>query len=374
MTNLETSAAVIITRPPEIIACLKLRLSTRNVFIIFDSHPRPSYPKGAGAIVSTSVEGTARRLTELLHSVDVFQWQGQLQGNCSGHVFLPHSLDPPTTALWQAVLETNLAHLSLLAEISELHSQNEFQVSEQERLESELRSQNAFLVSEQKRLESELRSQNAFQISEQKRLESELRSQNALQVSEQKRLESELKVMEERSQRQEKTIQELRSSPSKTYSPHTVNLGCSSPSSTSRPFIQNNLFLNSNLIRNDATTHSTSSPSVGLHDIRGNPRDYRLPYAKPSHGEFDNGDRTPYAEPPHTSTSSSTGSRSAGLHDTRWTQPPSNRDDRLSDSRRLQGEFDSRNRGLSVEQGTPIRYASTSHSPASPSAGPHDRR
>src|ERR1700677_2687401 len=124
-------------------ACLKLRLSTRNVFIIFDSHPRPSYPNGAGAIASTSVEGTARRLTELLPSVDlqdgILQWQAQLLSNCSGHVFVPHTLDSSTAALWQSVLESSLAQLSMQAEISDLRSQNDFQVSEQKRLEAELK-------------------------------------------------------------------------------------------------------------------------------------------------------------------------------------------------------------------------------------------
>jgi len=71
---------------PEILACLKLRLSTGNVFIIFDSHPRPSYPNGAGAIVSTTVESTARRLTELLPSVDpqdgILHRQAQLLSQC----------------------------------------------------------------------------------------------------------------------------------------------------------------------------------------------------------------------------------------------------------------------------------------------------
>jgi hypothetical protein len=41
--------------------------------------------------------------------------------------------------LWQAVLESSLAQLSMQAEISELRSQNEFLKSEQQRLESELK-------------------------------------------------------------------------------------------------------------------------------------------------------------------------------------------------------------------------------------------
>ena len=143
MNNLDSSAVAIITRPPEIIACLKLRLTKRNVFIIFDSHSRPSYPNGAGMMVSTSIEGTARRLTELLPTVDLqdsfLQWQAQLLANYSGHVFVPQGVETSTPLLWQAVLESSLTQLSLQAENSELRSQIESLKSEQRRLETEIK-------------------------------------------------------------------------------------------------------------------------------------------------------------------------------------------------------------------------------------------
>jgi len=143
LSNLGSSAVVVITRPPEIIACLKLRLKPRNVFIIFDSHPRPSYPNGAGMIISPSIEGTARRLTELLPNVDLpdsfLQWQAQLLANYSGHVFVPHVVETSTATLWQGDLESSLAQSSMQAEIAELRSQNEFLKGEQQRLESELK-------------------------------------------------------------------------------------------------------------------------------------------------------------------------------------------------------------------------------------------
>ena len=94
-------------------------------------------------IVSPSIEGTARRLTELLPTVDLpdsfLQWQAQLLSNYSGHVFVPHGVETSTPTLWQAVLESSLAQLSMQAEISELRSQNEFLKSEQQRLESEIK-------------------------------------------------------------------------------------------------------------------------------------------------------------------------------------------------------------------------------------------
>ena len=143
MSNLEVSAVAIITRPPEIIACLRLRIKTRNVFIIFDSHPRPSYPNGAGMTVNTSIEGTARRLTELLPTVDLpdsfLQWQAQLLANYSGHIFVPHGAEMSTPILWQAVLESSLAQLSIQAELADLRSQNDLLKGEQQRLESEIK-------------------------------------------------------------------------------------------------------------------------------------------------------------------------------------------------------------------------------------------
>ncbi|KAI9455038.1 hypothetical protein F5148DRAFT_1277260 [Russula earlei] len=143
LNNLESSAAVVITRHPEIVACLKLRLRTRNVFIVFDSHPRPSYPDGAGMTISPSIERTARRLTELFPTVDLpdssVKWQAQLLSNYTGHVFVPRGVEIPTPALWQAVLESSVAQLTMQAEIADLRSQNEILRNEQQRLKSEIR-------------------------------------------------------------------------------------------------------------------------------------------------------------------------------------------------------------------------------------------
>ncbi|KAH9022039.1 hypothetical protein EDB84DRAFT_1511139 [Lactarius hengduanensis] len=324
LVNLDSSAVVIITRPPEILACLKLRLSTRNVFIIFDSHPRPSYPNGAGAIVSTSVEGIARRLTELLPTVDlqdgILQWQAQLLSNCSGHVFVPHSLDMSTAALWQAVLESSLAQLSMQAEISDLRSQNDFQTSEQQRLESEL------------------------------------------------------KEVEERCRRQERTIQELRSSASNTHSYLTGIPQRHSSSSTSRSFNPSSSKTSTSAVnRYTATSHSTGSRSAGPHDTRGSPpalfgSEDKPSYAKHLQGKFDSEDRVPPVE--RTSGRyAATSSRSAGSRDP--SPPPYfDRDDGLSYAKRLQSEFDSEDRALSAERTTLSRYP-TSHSR---SAGPRDTR
>jgi hypothetical protein len=120
-------------------------------------------------IVSPSIEGTARRLTELLPTVDLpdsfLQWQAQLLSNYSGNVFVPHGVETSTPTLWQAVLESSLAQLSMQAEIAELRSQNEFLKSEQQRLEGEMkeaearsREQETLIRQQQKQQQQQFRS------------------------------------------------------------------------------------------------------------------------------------------------------------------------------------------------------------------------
>src|SRR5271170_4665004 len=93
LISMETSAAVIITRPPEILTCIKFLISDVTFFLIFDSHPRPSHPSGAAFILSSSVDVIASHLDGLL-AVDArlladshMQWQAQLLAQYSGHVF-----------------------------------------------------------------------------------------------------------------------------------------------------------------------------------------------------------------------------------------------------------------------------------------------
>ncbi|KIJ64841.1 hypothetical protein HYDPIDRAFT_153660 [Hydnomerulius pinastri MD-312] len=143
MQTIKTSAVVIITRPPEIIACFKIADATsdKTAFIVFDSHPRPTHPHGAGLSFSTSIEQTALTLSSIL-PVDEgllaspeFQWQAQLLANCSGHVFTSKNRPPDTD---ESVIESSLAVLALRAEVEELKRQNKTLGAENERLETEV--------------------------------------------------------------------------------------------------------------------------------------------------------------------------------------------------------------------------------------------
>ncbi|KAJ6514905.1 hypothetical protein C8R47DRAFT_961645 [Mycena vitilis] len=141
-------AAVLITRPPEIITCFKLPIDTpagkQTVFIIFDSHPRTSHPNGAGLVLNTSLGATASHLDHLL-AVDgrllvdrSLQWQTQLLANFSGHFFVAEENTSGAEDLSEAVLDSSLVVLRLQAEVSDLKYQNSSLTRDRQSVETEL--------------------------------------------------------------------------------------------------------------------------------------------------------------------------------------------------------------------------------------------
>ncbi|KAK0217806.1 hypothetical protein IW262DRAFT_1093833 [Armillaria fumosa] len=139
-----TSVAVI-TRPPEIIACAKIPTPEQNIYVIFDTHPRPTHPDGSGITFLATVESAAERLSEIL-SVDTrllsesgLQWQAQLLANFSAHVFiLNDKWSNDSTHLKQALLESSVTILTLQAQLSDLESRNLSLTSTTDRLEEEI--------------------------------------------------------------------------------------------------------------------------------------------------------------------------------------------------------------------------------------------
>ncbi|KAJ7091507.1 hypothetical protein B0H15DRAFT_836463 [Mycena belliarum] len=142
-------AAVLITRPPEIVTCFKLPVKTQSgnkqdVFIIFDSHPRPAHD-GAGLIVNTSIDATASHLDNLL-AIDAgllgdktLQWQAQLLANFSGHFFVPKGVAANSVEeLTLAVLDSSLEVLSLQAEVTDLKFQTSGLERDRQTLERQL--------------------------------------------------------------------------------------------------------------------------------------------------------------------------------------------------------------------------------------------
>ncbi|KAI9572593.1 hypothetical protein HD554DRAFT_2061352 [Boletus coccyginus] len=169
MKKIEKSAVMIITRPPEIIACFKFananagpRSSTSDnpLFVIFDSHPRPSHPRGAGLSFSTSIENTARTLSDILPTMDEsifgssdFQWQAQLLSNCSAHVYVAKHRRKNYE---EAVVQSSLSILSLRVKISELKREKEKLGSDNRRLESKVDRLRASVRQEQTKAKREV--------------------------------------------------------------------------------------------------------------------------------------------------------------------------------------------------------------------------
>ena len=152
MQALDSSATVIITRPPEIIACAKIKGLGTDVFVIFDSHPRPIYPSGAGLILSTSIDQAAARLASILPPADSrllsqggLQWQAQLLNNVSGHIFVSNGQPGDMREMQKSVIESSLVVLRLHAEVKglkgevgRLTSENDVLERDVQRLEDDL--------------------------------------------------------------------------------------------------------------------------------------------------------------------------------------------------------------------------------------------
>jgi len=156
---IQSSCVVIITRPPEIIACMKLVIDGTDVFVIFDSHSRPGHPDGAVFILNTSIHRTAAHLKRILPvdhhllSANDLQWQAQLLAHFSGHIFISGSSDVIPVHLMQTVTESSLVILTLRAQVLGLTSQNSTLTSDV----SILRLQNSKLTSQNERLTTLMR-------------------------------------------------------------------------------------------------------------------------------------------------------------------------------------------------------------------------
>ncbi|OJA14482.1 hypothetical protein AZE42_06072 [Rhizopogon vesiculosus] len=130
MQTLGSSAAVIITRPPETIACAKITGLGLDVFMIFDSHPRPNYPSGAGVILSASIDHVVAHLISIFHTT--MTSETQLLNNVSSRIFVSNGLPGDVRDVRRSAIESGLAILSLQAEIVGLKQQNARLISENE--------------------------------------------------------------------------------------------------------------------------------------------------------------------------------------------------------------------------------------------------
>lgn len=134
--------ASVITRPPEIILCLKVSVEANDVFIVFDSHPRPSYPSGSGFVLNLSVEATAAYLDELL-SIDSgilsdpsLRWQAELLGHFSSHILLPKPRACDYPEIDAILVDASTKVLRIMVELAELRRQESSLAADNEYLSS----------------------------------------------------------------------------------------------------------------------------------------------------------------------------------------------------------------------------------------------
>lgn len=124
--------------------CLKISIASQDIFIIFDSHPRPSHPLGSGFILNSSVEATAAYLEELL-SIDLnilsdpsLHWQAQLLGHFAGHILVQKSgaiYDPDIDFI---LMDASTRILNLMANVADLKRQQQSLLTDNEYLTERL--------------------------------------------------------------------------------------------------------------------------------------------------------------------------------------------------------------------------------------------
>ncbi|TFK65419.1 hypothetical protein BDN72DRAFT_900699 [Pluteus cervinus] len=96
---------MIVTKSPDIIACLRITIEDKHVFVIFDPHPRPSHPNGSGLIIDADRERFVDHLTELLGiDEDLFNdpelaRQMEILSSFSDHCFIPTPENPDLESL-----------------------------------------------------------------------------------------------------------------------------------------------------------------------------------------------------------------------------------------------------------------------------------
>lgn len=130
-----SSAALIITRPPEILCVLKIAAGsatdTTATYVTFDSHPRSKHPDGAAFIFHRSLTAAAFYLSDLLQydpqllADPALHWQAQLLAQYSAHAFVAKPDGPTLSPDAERILvDASLEVLKLKAEIAEIREVN----------------------------------------------------------------------------------------------------------------------------------------------------------------------------------------------------------------------------------------------------------
>ncbi|KIK79407.1 hypothetical protein PAXRUDRAFT_834120 [Paxillus rubicundulus Ve08.2h10] len=139
--NSESSAAIVLTRYPEVIACLRLcNVVGPDVFVIFN--PRGSDEQQAATLTfNTSIAQSVQRICSILpEKHDPVHggpnWRTLPGGHCYGDIFVPRAISHDAQALEDSLMTSSLVALALQAELSALQRENHTLTTQNQLLEN----------------------------------------------------------------------------------------------------------------------------------------------------------------------------------------------------------------------------------------------
>lgn len=149
-----SSAAILITRYPDVITCVRLKLSAREVFVLF--HPRGTSEHGpvASLTFSTSLPHIVRRLCDIFPDKHHFAQgnndrQAMLLETCAAHVFVPRTAAYDPRIAEDSLIVASLTLLTLKAELEQVTRASGVLKNEKQQLERTIAELTARLEEEQ---------------------------------------------------------------------------------------------------------------------------------------------------------------------------------------------------------------------------------
>lgn len=139
--TLTSPACLVIVRKSEAVACIKLRVLNRRIFVVFSTDLQ-NYPNGVHISVDTSLRRTVRQLVTLFPAIRVsdarLKQQADLHSRFTAYVFVRHAGGVDSATLTEALLKSSLTLLSLREEAGQLRSQSSTLTSDTIRLGAKL--------------------------------------------------------------------------------------------------------------------------------------------------------------------------------------------------------------------------------------------
>ncbi|KAI9434775.1 hypothetical protein H4582DRAFT_743152 [Lactarius indigo] len=138
---LRSPACLIIVRNSEAVACVKLRVLNRSIFVIFSTDLQ-NYPNSVHLSVDTSLTRTARQLVAHFPAIRVsdarLKGQAELISRFTAYAFVQRNERVGSATLTDALLKSGLSLLSLREEAADLRSRSSTLSGDTKRLEAKL--------------------------------------------------------------------------------------------------------------------------------------------------------------------------------------------------------------------------------------------